>query len=92
MPGKKLSFSGHIVKKFRRPTILQLNIEGLTASKMNILHIAVPAGGQGAISPQVSKIWAKFKFFEQRYKKFGQSQEFQGIDIDQLQKLVTKFR
>ena len=33
----KLPFSGHIAK-FRRPTILQLNIEGLTASKMNVLH------------------------------------------------------
>ena len=29
---------GHIASKFRRPTILQLNIEGLTASKMNVLH------------------------------------------------------
>ena len=34
----KLSFSGHIANKFRKPTILQLNIEGLTASKINILH------------------------------------------------------
>ena len=34
----KLPFSGHIVNKFRRPTILQLNIQGLTASKMNVLH------------------------------------------------------
>ena len=34
----KLLFSGHIANKFRRPTILQLNIEGLTASKMNVLH------------------------------------------------------
>ena len=34
----KLSFSGHIANKFRRPTILQLNIEDLTASKMNVLH------------------------------------------------------
>ena len=31
-------FSGHIANKFRRPTILQLNIEGLTADKMNVLH------------------------------------------------------
>ena len=31
-------FLGHIANKFRRPTILQLNIEGLTASKMNVLH------------------------------------------------------
>ena len=38
MPGKKLPFSGHIANKFRRPTILQLNIEGLTASKMNVLY------------------------------------------------------
>ena len=30
--------SGHIVNKFRRPAVLQLNIEGLTASKMNVLH------------------------------------------------------
>ena len=34
----KLPFSGHIANKFQRPTILQLNIEGLTASKMNVLH------------------------------------------------------
>ena len=34
----KLPFSGHIANKFRRPTILQLNIEGFTASKMNVLH------------------------------------------------------
>ena len=34
----KLPFSGHIANKFRRPTILQLNIEGLSASKMNVLH------------------------------------------------------
>ena len=34
----KLPFSKHIANKFRRPTILQLNIKGLTASKMNVLH------------------------------------------------------
>ena len=34
----KLPFSGHIIKKFRGSSILQLNIEGLTASKMNVLH------------------------------------------------------
>ena len=34
----KLPFSGHIIKKFRGPSILQLNIEGLTASKMSVLH------------------------------------------------------
>ena len=35
----KLPLSGHIANKFRKPTtILQLNIEGLTASKMNVLH------------------------------------------------------
>ena len=34
----KLPFSGHIANKFRRLTILQMNIEGLTASKMNVLH------------------------------------------------------
>ena len=34
----KLPFSGHIIKKFRGPSILQLNIKGLTASKMNVLH------------------------------------------------------
>ena len=38
----KLPFSGHIANKFRRPTIFQLNIEGITASKMNILyHLAL---------------------------------------------------
>ena len=34
----KLPFSGHIANKLQRPTILQLNIEGLTASKMNVFH------------------------------------------------------
>ena len=34
----KLPFSGHFANKFQRPTFLQLNIEGLTASKMNVLH------------------------------------------------------
>ena len=36
--GDVCSASGHIVNKFRRPAILQLNIEGLTASEMNVLH------------------------------------------------------
>ena len=36
--GIKLPFSEHITNKFPRPTILQLNIEGLTASNMNVLH------------------------------------------------------
>ena len=40
----KLPFSGHIVNKFQRPTIFQLNIEGLTASKMNVFyHLAMQA-------------------------------------------------
>ena len=40
----KLPFSGHIANKFRRPTILQLYIEGLTASKMNVFHhLAMPS-------------------------------------------------
>ena len=30
--------SGHTVNKFQGPAVLQLNIEGLTASKMNVLH------------------------------------------------------
>ena len=30
--------SGHTVNKFRRPAVLQLNIEDLIASKMNVLH------------------------------------------------------
>ena len=30
--------SGHTVNKFRRPAVVQLNIEGLTASKKNVLH------------------------------------------------------
>ena len=34
----KMPFSGHIIKKFRRPTILQLNIKGLKASKMMVLQ------------------------------------------------------
>ena len=41
------------------------------------ITIAVPVGGAGGtIAPEVSKIWAKFKFFGQRYEKFGQSQKF----------------
>ena len=34
----KLPFSGHIANKLRRHTILQLNIEGLTASKMSFTN------------------------------------------------------
>ena len=30
--------SGHNVNKFQRPAVLQLNIESLTASKINVLH------------------------------------------------------
>ena len=30
--------SGHTVNKFRRPAVLQMNIESLTANKMNVLH------------------------------------------------------
>ena len=30
--------SGYTVNKFRRPAVLQLNIESLTASKINVLH------------------------------------------------------
>ena len=30
--------SGHTVNKFRRQAVLKLNIEGLAASKMNVLH------------------------------------------------------
>ena len=38
----KQPFSRHIANKFRRPTLLQLNIEGLTASNMNVLyHLAL---------------------------------------------------
>ena len=33
-----MPLSGHTVNKFRRPTVLQLNIEGLTAGKMNVFH------------------------------------------------------
>ena len=41
----RLLFSGHIIKKFRGPSILQLNIEDLTASKMNVLyHLATQLG------------------------------------------------
>ena len=38
MPGKNYGFSGYIVNKFRRPNIFQLNIEGLTASEINVLR------------------------------------------------------
>ena len=37
-----MPLSGHTVNKFRRPAVLKLNIEGLTARKMNVLyHVAV---------------------------------------------------
>ena len=36
--GAMCAWSGHTVNKFRRPAVLQLNIEDLTASKMNVLH------------------------------------------------------
>ena len=35
---KKMPFLGHIANKFQGPTILQLNIKGLTAHKINALH------------------------------------------------------
>ena len=35
---KKLLFLGPIAKKFQGPTILQLNIEGLTASKIKVFY------------------------------------------------------
>ena len=37
-PGKNYLLKVTLPKKFLRPTILQLNLEGLTASKMNVLH------------------------------------------------------
>ena len=49
---KKLTFSGHTAKKFRKPTILQMNIEGLTASKMNVLHYLVLQPEAFVILPQ----------------------------------------
>ena len=33
-----MPLSGLIVNKFRMPAVLQLNVEGLTASRMNVLH------------------------------------------------------
>ena len=40
--GSNLPFSGHIINTFRRPIILLLSIEDLTASKTNVLlHLAV---------------------------------------------------
>ena len=37
-----MPLSGHTVNKFRKPSVLQLNTQGLTASKMNVLyHLAV---------------------------------------------------
>ena len=37
--GSNLFFSGHILNTFPKPTILQLNIEGFTASKINLTPI-----------------------------------------------------
>ena len=33
-----MPLSGHTVNSFRKPAVLQLNIDGLTPSKMNVLH------------------------------------------------------
>ena len=33
-----MPLSGHTINKFRRSAVLKLNIEGLTASKINLLH------------------------------------------------------
>ena len=49
-------------------------------------------GKEGQLRLQVSKIWAKPEFFRQRYKIFGQNQEFLSSIDNQLQKKVTKFR
>ena len=39
---EKILFSGHFAYKFQRPTVLQRNIEGLTASKINVfLYLAL---------------------------------------------------
>ena len=35
---EKVPFSRHIANKSQRPTILQLNIKGLTSSRMNIFY------------------------------------------------------
>ena len=35
---KQILFTGHIANNFQRPTILQLIIKDLIASKMNVLH------------------------------------------------------
>ena len=53
-----------------------MNFVVLSVTKRYLDGIAVPAGGAGAIGPQVFKIWANVKFFGQRYEKFGQSQKF----------------
>ena len=37
-PSTTVPLSDHTVNKFRRPAVLQLNIKGLIASKMNVFH------------------------------------------------------
>ena len=49
--GSNLPIPGHIVKPFRRPSILQANIEGLTASKMHV-QPAVSASRVGRLYEQ----------------------------------------
>ena len=50
--------------------------------------IAVPAGGQGGnCPPKFPRFGQNSNFSGSDKKIFGQSQEFQGIDIDQLQKI-----
>ena len=72
--------------KFKRSNVVSTSLKGA----VNDSQHSRTCGGQGAISPQVSKIGAKFKFFgqsqentwprkyvfEQRYEKLGQGQEF----------------
>ena len=38
MPEKNALFRAQVTNKFQRPSIIQLNIEGFTASKINVLH------------------------------------------------------
>ena len=56
----KLPFSSHIANKFRRPTVFQLNIEGLTANKMNVLyHFALQSEALVILLQETHRIDAK---------------------------------
>ena len=77
----KLLLSGHIANKFRRPTILQLNIEGLTASKMNVLHHHAMQSEALVILLQETNCTDAEKLVLPNYQLAGSSSTLQGTVV-----------